>query len=128
MYKPVAKKLSDITNPISRRQRFCVEKQVVQIKVKVCAMASDRRRPKASLLKPTAEVTKKSSIVLTELLTTNFVIRFILKHQNSLIGTGHADAGRIAPGIPPMLPAERQQLSWALQQPVSMARWHRGEA
>ena len=71
-------------------------------------MASDRRRLKASLLKPTAEVTKKSSIDLTELLTNNVVIRFIVEHQRPLIGAGHADAGRIGLGIPPMLPAVRQ--------------------
>jgi hypothetical protein len=92
-------------------------------------MASDRRRPKASLFEPTAEVTKKNRILLAELLTTNVVIRFIVGHQSSLIGTGHADAGRIGPGIQPMLPSLRRQLSWALQHPANMKRWHRrGEA
>jgi hypothetical protein len=113
--EPVAKKLSDVANPISSRQRVCVEKEVIQVEVQVAAMASDCCLAKASLFEPTPEITEKSSILLAELLTTTVVIRFIVEHEKSLSGTGHADAGRIGPAIPSMLPA-------------SMARWNRGEA
>jgi hypothetical protein len=78
--KPVTKKLADIANPFSSRQSVCVEKEVIQVKVQIGAMASDRRRPKASIFEPAAEVTKKSSILLSELLTPDVVIRFIVEH------------------------------------------------
>ena len=115
MDKPVAKKLADVANPISSRQRICVEKEVIQVKVEVAAMASDCCLAKASLFEPTPEVTEQSSILLAELLTTTVVVRFMVEHEMSLTGAGHADAGRIGPGVPLMLPA-------------TMARWHRGEA
>ena len=91
-------------------------------------MASDRRSPKASIFEPTAEVTKQSSILLAELLTPDVVIRIIVEHQISLIGAGHLDADRIGPVISLMLPAVHRQHGWALQQPVSMARWPCEEA
>ncbi len=52
----------------------------------------------------------------------------VVEHQTSLIGACHADAGHMGAGVTPILTAVCQQLRWALQQPVSMARWHRGEA
>jgi hypothetical protein len=96
---------------------------VIQVKVQFGAMASDRRRPKASLFEPTAEVTEKSSILLAELLTPDVVIRIFVEHQISLIGAGHLDADPIGLVISPMLPAVHRQHGWALQQPASMARW-----
>jgi hypothetical protein len=126
--KPVAKKLANTADPIGRRQRVCVEQKVLQIEVKVGAMASDRCRAKASLLEPMTEFAKKGCILLADLLTTFVVLRFVVEHQISLIGAGPADAGRIGHGLPPMLPGVRQQPRRTLQGAVSMARWHRGKA
>ena len=91
-------------------------------------MASDRRCCKTRLLKPPAEFAKKSCILLEYLLTLDVVVRIIVEHQTSLIGACHVEAGRMDASVKPILPAVRQQLRWALQQPVSMARWHRKEA
>ncbi len=58
-------------------------------------MASDCGICKASLLEPMAEFTKKSCILLADLLTPFVVPGIVVEHQMLLIGAGHIDAGCI---------------------------------
>ncbi len=101
---------------------------MIQIEVKVGAVASGRCRTKASLLEPMAEFAKKGCILLSDLLTPFVVLRFVVEHQLSLIAAGHGGSGRIAHGLSPMLPGVRQQPRRTLQEAVSMALWDRGVA
>jgi hypothetical protein len=101
VYEPVAKKLSYTADPIGSRQCVCVEQKVIQIEVKVGAMASDRCRTKASLLELMTEFTKKGCILLANLLTPFVVLRFGVVHQKLRLGTGRADAGLIGYGLQP---------------------------